>query len=136
MDPLDPKPVLSPVKQKKTKRELTDKEKQQIVSRLLFEMQHSGIDGKFVRGTLTVVAGEFHVTRRTSNRILARAQAFFQNPDIRQFRASPQKKKKCGRPKKWNHDEICEAVTLISLFKRSVIRDLVDHALGVPKSCF
>ena len=43
------------------------------------------------------------------------------------------KKKKCGRHKKWNHDEIREAVTLIPLFKRRTIRDLA-HALGMPKS--
>ena len=52
MDPPDPEPPLSHVQQKKTKRELIGKEWQQIVSRLLFEMQHSGIDGKFLRGTL------------------------------------------------------------------------------------
>jgi hypothetical protein len=115
------------------KRKLTGKERQQFVLRLLFEIQHSGIDGKFLRGTLTVVAGKFHVTRRTISRIWARAQEFFQNPDIRQFCASPLKKKKCGRHKKWNHDEICEAVTLIPLFKRRTIRDLA-HTLGIAKS--
>ena len=51
MDPPDPKSTLSPVQQIKTKRKLADKESQQIVSRLLFEMQHSGIDGKFSRHT-------------------------------------------------------------------------------------
>ena len=39
----------------------------------------------------------------------------------------------CGRHKKWNHDEIREAVTLIPHFKRKTIRDLA-HALGIPKS--
>jgi hypothetical protein len=101
MDPPDPEPSLSPVQQKKTKRELTGEERQQIVLRLLFEMQHSGIDGsKFLRGTLTVVAGDFHVTRRTIRRIWARAQEIFENPDIRQFCAIRRKKKKCGRHKK------------------------------------
>ena len=37
------------------------------------------------------------------------------------------------RHKKWNHDEILKAVTLIPLFKRRTIRDLA-HALGIPKS--
>ena len=92
MDPPDPEAPLTPVPQKKTKRELTGEERQQIVSRLLFEMQHSGIDGKFLRGTLTVVVGNFHVTRRTISRIWARAQENFQNPVILQFRASLRKK--------------------------------------------
>ena len=112
MDPPDPEPPLSPVQQKKTKRELsTGEQTQQHVSRLLFEMQHSGIDDRFLRDTLTVVTGDFlHVIWRTISRIWARAQEFFQNPDIRQFRASTRKKKKCERHKKWNHDEICKAV--------------------------
>ena len=128
-----PRPPLIPVPQKKTKRELTGKERQQIVSRLLFEMQNPSVDGKFLCVTLTVVAGEFHLTRRTTiTRVWARAQENFQNPDILQFRSSP-RKKKCGRHKKWNHDEIREAVALIPLFKRRTIRDLA-HALGMPKS--
>ena len=92
MDPPDPELPVSPVQQKKTKRELTGEERQQIVSRLLFEMQNSSIDGKFLRGTLMAVAGKFHVNRRTICRIWARAQENFENPDLRQFRASPRKK--------------------------------------------
>ena len=95
-------------------------------------MQNSSVDGIFLRGTLTVVAGKFHVTRRTISKVWARIQENFQNPDILQFCASP-RKKKCGRHKKWNHDEIREAVALIPLFKRRTIRDLA-HALGMPKS--
>ena len=89
MDPPDPDSPLTPVPQKKTKRKLTGKERQQIVSRSLFEMQNSSVDGKFLRGKLTVVAGDFHETRRTINRVWARAQENFQNPDSLQFRASP-----------------------------------------------
>ena len=85
------------------------------------------------RGTLTVVVCNFHVTLRTISRIWVHAHKHFQNPDIRQFCVSPRKMKKCGQHKKWNHDEICEAVTLIPLFKRRTIRDLA-HVLGIPKS--
>ena len=53
MDPPDPDPPLTPVLQKKAKREVIGKERQQIVSRLLFEMQNLSVDGKFLRGTLT-----------------------------------------------------------------------------------
>ena len=124
MDPPDPDPPLTHVSQKKTKRELIGEERHQIVSRLLFEIQNLSVDGKFLRGTLTVVAGEFHVTRSTISRVWARAQENFQNPDILQFRSSP-RKKKCGRHKKWNHDEIREAVALIPLFKRRTIGTLL-----------
>ena len=126
--PRTPNPVKSCSAEKD--KEFTGKESQQIVLRLLFAMQNLSINGK--RSTLMAVAGEFHVNRRTIRRIWERAQENFQNPDIRQFRASPRKKKKCGRHKKWNHDEICKVVTLIPLFKRRTIRDLA-HALGIPK---
>jgi hypothetical protein len=52
--------------------------------------------------------------------------------NIRQFCSSP-KKKNCGRPKLWNHDEVREAVKLVPLYQRRSIRDLAA-ALGMPKS--
>jgi hypothetical protein len=132
MDPPDPEPPLTPVPNKNTKRELTCIERQQIVSRLMFELQERGVDGKFLRGTLKLVAGEFHVCPRTITRVWARACQNYENPLIRQFRSSPQKKK-CGRHKKWNHNEVCKAVKLIPLFQRRTIWDLA-HALSIPKS--
>ncbi len=95
-------------------------------------MQERGVEGKFLRGTLKLVAGKFHVCPRTITRVWARAGQNYENPLIRQFRSSPQKKK-CGRHKKWNHDEVCKADKLIPLFRRRTIRDLA-HALSIPKS--
>ena len=132
MDPPDPEPPLTPVPNKKTKKELTLHERQQIVSRLLFELQVRGVDGKFSRGTLKLVAGDYHVCPRTIRRVWERARQNFENPEVRQFRSSP-RKKKCGRHRKWDPDEIREAVKLIPLFKRRTIRDLA-HALAIPKS--
>ena len=99
----------------------------------MFELQERGVDGKFLRGTLKLVADEFHVCSRTITRVWARACQNYENPLIRQFCSSPQKKK-CGRHKKWNHDEVRKAVKLIPLFRRRTIRDLVAHALSIPKS--
>jgi hypothetical protein len=132
MDPPDPEPPLSPAEEKRTKKELTGKAREQIVSRLLFELKENGVDGKFLRGTQSAVALDFHVSQRTIRRVWARALQNFENPNIRQYRSSPQKKN-CGRPKKWNHDEVREAVKLIPLFQRRTIRDLAD-ALRIPKS--
>ena len=99
MDPPDPELPLTPVPNKNTKRKLTCIETQQIVSRLMFELQERGVDGKFLRGTLKLVADEFHVCSRTITRVWARACQNYENPLIRQFHSSPQKKK-CGRHKK------------------------------------
>jgi hypothetical protein len=92
MDPPDPEPPLTPVQNKNTKRELTCIERQQIVSKLMFELQERSVDGKFLHGTLKLVAGEFHVCPETITRAWARACQNYENPLIRQFRSSPQKK--------------------------------------------
>jgi hypothetical protein len=59
---------------------------------------------------------------------LARSQIF--TIQIRAFLASPQKKK-CGQKKKWNHDEVREAVKEIPLHHKRTLRDLAG-ALGMP----
>ena len=132
MNPPDPEPQPRLVPERRTKKELTREQRQQIVSRLLWELNEKGNDGKFARGTIPAVAAEFHVCPKTIRRIWARAVQNFEDPDVRQFSASPEKKK-CGRHKKWNHDEVREAVWLIPLFRRRSIRDLAA-ALGIPKS--
>jgi hypothetical protein len=61
--------------------------------------------------------------------------ANYSDPDIRQFRSSPQRRGNCGRPRKWNHNEICEAVKLVPLFQRlEPSGTLLPVALGIPKS--
>jgi hypothetical protein len=132
MDPPEPQPQPRPVQQERRKKELTGDQCNQIVSRLLFELQKHGNDGNFARGTLTAVAQDFHVCQKTIRRIWKRAVANFHDPDIRQYRASPQKRN-CGRPRKWNHTDVREAVKLVPLAKRGTIRTLAT-ALGIPKS--
>jgi len=111
MDPPEPEPQPRPVQEGRRKKELTRDQCTQIVSRLLFELQTHGVDGKFARGTIPAVAQDFHVCQRTVRNVWKRAVANFQDPDIRQFRASPPKCNS-GRPRKWNHNEVCEAVKL------------------------
>ena len=132
MDPPDPEPQPRPVQERRRKKELTRDQCTQIASRLLFELQNHGADGKFARGTITAVAQNFHVCQQTIRNVWKRAVANFQDPDIRQFRASPQKRN-CGRPRKGNHDDVREAVKLVPLFQRGTIRTLAS-ALGIPKS--
>ena len=91
------------------------------------------MDGKFARGTITAVALEFDVCTKTIRNIWARAMANFKNPDIRRLSASPQKLGRSGRPRKWNNDDIREAVKLVPPFQRRTVRDLAN-VLGIPKS--
>ena len=59
----------------------------------MFELQERGVDGKFLRGTLKLVAGEFHVCPRTITRVWARTRQNYENSLIRQFRSSPPQKR-------------------------------------------
>ena len=120
------------MQEQRTKKELTREVRQRIVSRLLSELKDHGDEGRFARGTIPVVARDFHVCKQKIRRVWARALENFENPDTRQFRSSPQKHR-CGRPKKWNHDDVREAVKLIPLFQRRTISNLAA-ALGIPKS--
>ena len=125
--------MLSHVQQKKTKRELTGKERQHIVSRLLFEMQCSGIDGKFLRRTLSVFTSKFHVTWRTISRIWTHAQEHFQNPGNCQFCSSHRKRRSVDNTR--GNGTMLKFAKLLHLspFLRRTIRDLAN-ALIIPKS--
>ena len=132
MDPPNAEPQPRPVQEGHRSKNLTCHQRTQVVSKLLWELQNHGVDGKFARGTLTAVALEFHVCVKTIRRVWTRAVANFEDPEVRQFCSSPLKRN-CGRPKKWNHDDIREAVKLVPLFQRKSIRNLAA-ALGIPKS--
>ena len=133
MNPDRPDAQQAPPQQRRMKRELTSDERNQIVSRLLTEAQHGGDVGKFPRGTITAVADDFHVCRKTITKIWTRAQENYADPTVRQYQASPRKKRNCGRKKKWDPEAIKEAIKDIPLFQRRTIRDLAA-ALGIPKS--
>jgi hypothetical protein len=64
MDPPDPEPQPRPVPEGRRKKELTRDQRTQIVSRLLFELQTHGVDGKFARGTITAVRSSFMCVRK------------------------------------------------------------------------
>jgi hypothetical protein len=133
MDPDRQDPQQPPPQQGRMNRELTSDERKQIVSRLLTEAQNGGELGKFPRGTITAVAADFHVSSKTLRRVWARAQENYADPTVRQYQASPRKKRNCGRKKKWDPEAIKEAIKDIPLFRRRTIRDLAA-ALGIPKS--
>ena len=128
MDSRDPEPKVSHLQQKKTKRELIGEERQQIVSRLLIEMQHSGIEGKFLRGTLTVIAGEFHVIGEQLADFGRVHKKCFRIQTFISFVPAPGKRSVDDTRSGAKHDKIREAVTPIPLFKRRTIMKLA-HAL-------
>ena len=126
---LHPRPLPREVKRK----ELTGKERQNVVTRLLWELKDGHRNAKFAPGVLTAVAEEFHVSHHTIRRVWKRAVQNFEDPNVRQLRASPLKARNCGRKKKWNRDEVRDAIKAIPLHRRRTIRALAA-ALGIPST--
>ena len=119
MDSPDPEPTLSLVQQKKTKRELIGEKRQQIVSRLLFEMQHSGIEGKFLRDTLMVNGASFMWLGEQLAKYGRMYKNFFRIQLFVNFVPAPGKRRSVDDSRTGaNHDEIREAVTHHTPFLR------------------
>ena len=110
---MDPEQVNSQpefVRVKSKGKDLTVHQSQDLVSRLLWEFKDHGPTMKFQRRVLTAVASEFRVSHDTNSRVWKRAVENFNDPDVKQFLASPQKINNCGRPQKRNRGELWEAV--------------------------
>ena len=131
MDPPAPEPPQRPVLQERHQGDLTESERKQIVSALLFESKDGDLLGKLRHGALTEIARTFHVHPRTIKRIWERACQNYQNPEVRAFRSSPRKKHNVGRKKKWNHQEVRDAVREIPFHLKRSLRDLAA-ALAIP----
>jgi hypothetical protein len=126
MNPLVPEPPARPHLQGQLRKNLSSEQTREIVSTLLWELKDSSVEGKFWRGVVSRIANTLHETR--IRRIWARALINFCDPNVRAFRALPQKK--CGRTKR-NHDEVREAVKEIPLHHKRTLRDLAA-TLGMP----
>ena len=79
------------------------------------------------------MALEIYVSHDTIRQVWKRAVENFNDPDVKQFCASPQKINNCGRPHKWNRDELREAIKEVPIHQRRTIRSIAS-ALNVPKS--
>ena len=121
----------APEQKEKRKRELTSDDRRRIVSTLVLSVQE-GNPKKLRRGVLSAVAESYQVNPQTIRRVWARAIQNFEDPHVRAFRSSPQKNK-CGRKKKWNADEVREAIKAIPKHKNLSIREL-SAELDIPRS--
>ena len=133
MDPAAPDPPQQPPRRKTKGKELSAQQRQDVVNRLLLELKGNRENTKFSKGVLAAVAADFGVANVTIRRIWARALSNFKDPTINRFCSEPLRKNNCGRPKKWNRDEVREAIKEIPVCQKRSIRSLA-HALNIPKS--
>ena len=86
MDPLAPEPPARPHLQGQLRKNLSSEQTREIVSRLLWELKDSSVEGKFWRGVVSTIANTFHgVHETTIRRIWTRALANFHDPNVRAF---------------------------------------------------
>ena len=135
MDPPAPEPQPRPVLQERHQGDLTESERKQIVSALLFESKDGDLVGKLRYGALSEIARTFHVHPRTIKRIWERALQSYQNPEVRAFRCSPRKKHNVGRKKKWNHQEVRDAVREIPFHLNLASQMKTDRDDPVIRPC-
>jgi hypothetical protein len=132
MDPDDHEPAGAVVPVGRTRRELTALETRQIIAELLTRLEDRADRSTLQHGALTAVSKLFHVCPRTIKRTWERAIQNHDNPHVGVLRASPQKNQ-VARNKKWNTDELREAVKAVPLHQRRSLR-LLSGALEVPLS--
>ena len=91
MDPdqVNPQPEFVGVRSKG--KDLTVRQRRDVLSRLLWEVKDHGPTMKFPRGVLTTVASEFRVSHNTIRRVWKCAVENLNDLDVKQFCASPQK---------------------------------------------
>ena len=94
-DQVNPHPEFVGVQMKG--KDLTGRQRQDVISCLLREVKDHGPTMKFPKGVLMAVALEFRVSHNTNRQMWKHAVEDFNNPDVNQFCASPPKINKCGR---------------------------------------
>ena len=132
MDPDNNEPAGAVVPEGRARRELTALEIRQIISELLLRVKDCADLTTLQFGALTAVSKMFHVHPRTIKRTWERAIQNHNNPHAGLLSASPHKNQE-ARNKKWNADEIREAVKAVPHHQRRSLR-LLAGALGIPLS--
>jgi transposase-like protein len=85
------------------------------------------------RGIFSEVAQRFGVSRSQIHRIWKRAKTNYENPNVKAFRATPQKKGNSGRPRLYDPDELRATIQEIPLSQRTSLRKLAA-AVDMPTS--
>jgi hypothetical protein len=114
----------------------SDSFRKQVISFIIDNSVVDGDERDLIRGTYASAAKffaekGFTINETTIRRMWLRAK---ENKRLKgAYTASPTKKGRCGRPRKWNREELKREMEKLPRAKRSTFRDLSLH-LGVPRS--
>jgi transposase-like protein len=122
----------SPINKRK-RPDLTNEQRQQIISCLLEELKPGGQDHELKRGAIVRASTQFDVNTKTIGKIWTRAKESRLDPLQLAFRASPRKKGRCGTTPKYSPDELREAIKALPAHQKRSIRTIAT-ALSISKS--
>ena len=127
--------VTHDVVKRKKRRDLTGDQVKQVISLLLSLGVFDGKNFILQRGALAKVARDFGVCESNISNKWKMAMANYNHPDVRAFRASPQRKGNCGRNQLYDRDAINDALEEIEHKKRQSITQIAI-SLRISKTTF
>ena len=117
MAPDNNEPAVAVVPEGRARRELTALETRRIIPELLLRVKDCADFTTLQFGALTAVSKMFHAHPRTIKQTWERAIQNHNNPHVRLLSASPHKNQE-ARNKKWNADDIREALKTVPHHQR------------------
>ena len=122
-----------PPHNKRKRKDLTSDQRKQIISELIDNAEKKDGEYRLKRGALAQVAKIFDTHATTISRIWETAKNNRNDPNVRAFRATPKKKGRCGKWRKWDREEVRQRIKDAPTHLRRSLRKLAT-ATGIPKS--
>jgi hypothetical protein len=130
--PPSPEEEQTVVANPRRKRNFTPDQGKQVISALLVGCSWTDDQQPILRrGIFREVGQRFGVTRQQLHHIWKRAKNNYENPKIKAFRATPQKKGNSGQPRLYDAEEQCAAIAALSLSQKRSLAKLAA-ALDMP----
>ena len=125
MDADDDLPNSGPPGNNRKKPNLTSEQRREVVRMLLLMVKDAtnNLDLN-KRGSLSTVARQFGVVSTTVKLVWDRARQSLTDGNLGDFQASPLVKGRCGRPLKYDREEVREVIKDVPKHKRTSIRKI------------
>lgn len=133
MDADDDLPNGGPPGNNRKKPNLTSEQRREVVRMLLLMVKDATNNLDLKRGSFSTVARQFGVVSTTVKLVWDRARQSLTDGNLGDFQASPLVKGRCGRPLKYDREEVREVIKDVPKHKRTSIRK-IGSAVGISSN--
>ena len=133
MDADDVPPNGGPPGNNRKKPNLTSEQRREVVRMLLLMVKDATNNLDLKRGSFSTVARQFGVVSTTVKLVWDRARQSLTDGNLVDFQASPLVKGRCGRPLKYDREEVREVIKDVPKHKRTSIRK-IGSAVGISSN--